>query len=261
MRRKRNGLTYGQMKVLAACYVIFLIAMGSGIIYFMETHHLLGIEAEAKDPIQARGPDLPMQPPSLEQGESQGEGQGAVIATQPPEGETRRGEAMIISQYVYVGDSRYVGMSKYMGINDVFLCQSGVGVNFLSQNESVIKSYDSENTVFIVGLGVNSLGGNAADFARVVNRFAASVRGRVCYTMVGPVDEEKCMASGYTTFNSSIGSWNQRMQNTLSSDVVIIDVNGYLLQSGFDATDGLHYTDRTYKKIYDYIRNTVNGNL
>ena len=47
------------------------------------------------------------------------------------------------------------------------------------------------------------------------------------------------------------------MKKSLNDKVTIIDTNSYLLKDGFNATDGLHYDDETYKKIYEYIKENI----
>ncbi len=237
-----NRLTKTQMRILAVCYIILLVAIGSGAIYAINSLDVFN-------------------PPVNTDNTEEDTSRGNAVVIGNSEGETK-GENMVITNYVYVGDSRFVAMSKYMGITDTCIAKIGVGCQFFSDNEELIRSYDSENTVFIVNLGVNSVFYfSPQSFAATMNTFAGEIKGRLCYATVGPVDDAKCISSGYGERNNAVNTWNKELVPLLSSDVAVIDLNAYMFQSGFDCTDGLHYTEATYQKIYNYLKKTVDENL
>lgn len=237
-----NSLTKTQMKILAVLYIILLVAVGTGAIYVINSVEILNPRTEKN--IQTDNPG----------------GSASVIGKDDENG--TKAENMVINNYVYVGDSRFVAMSKYMGITDTCIARIGVGCQFFEDNLELLRTYDSENTVYIVNLGVNSVFYFRPEkFAATVNEFAAGIKGRVCYATVAPVDDAKCISSGYGERSSAVDKWNRELVPLLSSHVAVIDLNAYMMQTGFGSTDGLHYTEDTYKKIYEYLKKTVDENL
>ncbi len=240
MKRFINSLSDTQMKILAVVYVIFLVTVG--------VLAIRGINSIGQDE-QPSQPSYGVPPVTLESPEN-------ITPTK----EWR--PSMLISNYVYVGDSRYVAMAKYMDSLEVCISKNGVSAAFLEENKEMLASYDSANTVFVVGLGVNSATYyNPATFASSMNSFAASIQGRVCYTTVGPVIDQLCEQRGYGCRNSYIDAWNAAVIPLLDEDIVVIDLNSYLDDTGFMATDGLHYTEKVNQHIYDYIRFSVDEKL
>ena len=59
--------------------------------------------------------------------------------------------------------------------------------------------------------------------------------------------------NNYLYLDSNIKNFNQKIKSSLNSKIKYIDTNSYLVSNGFDTLDGLHYTNDTYKTIYNYI--------
>ncbi len=160
-----------------------------------------------------------------------------------------------VSKYVFVGDSRYVGMKDYANEDDIFICEVGEGYNFLESNIDNIKSsVIDENTVIIIGLGINDFTYNFDSYVVAINALASEVPCQVCYMLVNPVDEDIIQYNGYDIKNDEIDEFNNRMSIELDPSVKIIDTNSYLKNNGYRTEDGLHYETDTYKSIYDYIK-------
>lgn len=166
-------------------------------------------------------------------------------------------ETVIEKKYIFVGDSRYVGMKKFADKNDIFIAENGQGFEFLNDNLEKIYEYADENSIVIIGLGVNDYGVNYRNYIKTVNMMANSLECPVYYMLINPVDEEKQVQYGYTVYNEMIDKYNKLMMNGFNSNVRIIDTNSYLKEDGFTAADGLHYDSTTYKKIYNYIKSNA----
>lgn len=162
-------------------------------------------------------------------------------------------------KYIFVGDSRYVGMSKSVqrAENDVFICKNNMGFTFLKEHLSNIKSMCTKDSVVIIGLGVNDFKYSVQNYIDTINSLASEIEAKVCFMLVNPVDEKREAECGYRVENDGINNFNDIMKRSLNDKVTIIDTNSYLLKDGFNATDGLHYDDETYKKIYAYIKENI----
>lgn len=236
-----NSLTKGQMRVIAVIYVILLVAVGAFAIYEINSLEIFNTVNNNHGNVD----------------------QNVTSGVTRPTGDKKDKDDKLITNYVFVGDSRFVAISqKYAEIEDTFIAKVGVGCQFFVENEALIRSYDSEDTVFIVNLGVNSLLYYSPNyFAEVMNNFAQTVKGRVCYATVGPVNDVKSIAAGYGERNNAVDSWNKQVASLLSSDVMLIDVNSYLNKIGFYTTDGIHYADTTYYSMYIFMKTYVQENI
>lgn len=165
-------------------------------------------------------------------------------------------------KFIFVGDSRYVGMEACVKKDDrdVFICRNNMGYSYLKNQLSNIKAIATKDSLVIIGLGVNDIGSGCSSYIKTINEMADTMECDICYMLVNPVEETACAYSGYSIKNESIDSFNKKMKQGLSDKVKIIDGNSYLRQSGFTAPDGLHYDSATYKKLYKYIKDSVNVN-
>lgn len=236
-----NRLTKGQMRVIAVTYVILLVAVGAFAIYEINSLEIFNTVNNNHGNV----------------------GQNVTSEVTRPTSNKKDKDDKLITNYVFVGDSRFVAISqKYAEIEDTFIAKVGVGCQFFVENEALIRSYDSEDTVFIVNLGVNSLLYYSPNyFAEVMNNFAQTVKGRVCYATVGPVNDAKSIAAGYGERNNAVDTWNKQVASLFSSDVMLIDVNSYLNKIGFYTTDGIHYADTTYYSMYIFMKTYVQENI
>lgn len=162
-----------------------------------------------------------------------------------------------INRYIFVGDSRYVGMRKFAQNNDIFIAENAKGYDFLMSNLETIRQYADNNSVLIIGLGVNDYGVNYKNYIRIMNELADTMECHVYYMLINPVEEEKEIPYGYTVYNEMIDKYNMLMRAGFSDKVKIIDSNSYLKENGFSTVDGLHYDDNTYNKIYNYLKSNA----
>ena len=158
-------------------------------------------------------------------------------------------------KYVFVGDSRYVGMSKVETADeDIYIAKNNMGYSYLEEQMSLIRQSCDDDTALIIGLGVNDMRYSLDKYIIKINEMADSMNCQIYYMLVNPVDEVKEASNGYGVENTKIDEFNEKMKESLSNKVKIIDTNSYLKKQGYTTQDGLHYDNATYKLIYDYIK-------
>lgn len=156
-------------------------------------------------------------------------------------------------KFIFVGDSRFVGMKSAVDTgNDVFISKVSQGYSYFVSKKSTIKSKETSNSVLIIGFGVNDLG-NVDKYIKFVNN--AGFKSDVYFLTVNPVQEGK---GSYSVKNSSIKAFNKKLKSG-AKKYKVIDTYSYLNKNGYNTTDGLHYDNATYKKIYKYIKSKVNS--
>lgn len=158
---------------------------------------------------------------------------------------------------IFIGDSRTVGMNNTVNIDSVenqwVVAKVGMGYNWLISDGWVQAQqimYDNTqigNWKIIFNLGVNDLGNidKYKDFYLENND-----RYDIAVVSVNPtVDEYNgVQCSDIEKFNEEI---------TEIPDIEYIDTYDELVQTGYNAPDGLHYDSKTYNKIYSIIMNEV----
>jgi hypothetical protein len=120
-----------------------------------------------------------------------------------------------------------------------------------------ILEYIDKNSILIVGLGVNDYASNYKNYIKTMNELADTLDCRVYYMLINPVEEDKEALYGYSTSNEMIDKYNALMKAGFSSKVGVIDTNTYLKEDGFYTSDGLHYDDNTYKKVYNFLKSNA----
>ncbi len=161
------------------------------------------------------------------------------------------------NKYILVGDSRFVGQ-KSSGQTDsktTYIAKSSQGLSYLKEQAEAMKKQDSKNTAFVINMGVNDLY-NASNYVSYINDLAKSYKGSIYYLSVNPVDENKEKQNGYSVKNKDIESFNKTLKNGLKN-VTYLDSYSYLQKKGFSTSDGVHYTNQTYKDIYNFIKNNI----
>lgn len=155
-----------------------------------------------------------------------------------------------------VGDSRTVGLHNATQNDDIsYVAKVSEGYNWLVDGTSdyntseLIETYLECNptATVVFNLGVNDLyqkGNYCYYIEELVNNHPEST---ICYLSVNPTSKS------YNDLNSQIDDFNRYLMNNLPESVVWIDSNSYLNQQGFTARDGLHYDSITYKKILEFV--------
>ena len=161
-------------------------------------------------------------------------------------------ENNVVNTRLWVGDSRTVGMKTAVNEDkhDVWSCKTSMGLPWMkSTGIPNIESKISSNSAIIILMGVNDLS-NSKSYIKYVNGNAPSWNkkgAKVYFVSVNPTD------GNYNYLDANIKSFNSDLKSNLSSTVKFIDSYNYLVKNGFSTTDGLHYNNSTYKKIYNYV--------
>ena len=161
-------------------------------------------------------------------------------------------ENNVINTRLWIGDSRTVGMKSAVNEDkhDVWSCKTSMGLPWMkSTGIPNVESKISSNSAIIILMGVNDLS-NSMSYVKYVNSQVSSWNQRgakVYFVSVNPTD------GGYSYLDARIKSFNSDLKNNLDSSIKYINTYNYLTKKGFSTTDGLHYTNDTYKKIYNYV--------
>lgn len=159
--------------------------------------------------------------------------------------------------YLFVGDSRFVGMNNVCNIKKIdnyfVVAEVGKGYDwFVSEAQAQIDSIISNNVDIekwnmIIGLGVNDLNNKE----KYVSLYKELSEKYTLYIMsVNPIEYHSWITnSQIEEFNLSINS----IENTN-----YIDSYNYLIENGFSTSDGLHYDNNTYEKIFSFINDYLN---
>ena len=156
---------------------------------------------------------------------------------------------------IMIGDSRCVQMKSHVGAgSDIWSCKGSMGLNWM-KNTGVpnVESKIGNGTKIVIMMGVNDLYQPEA-YISYINQKAStwsSKGAKTYFVSVNPVD------GSYSNLTSKIVSFNNKLKNGLNSNVRYIDTYNYLVSSGFNTSDGLHYKSDTSRKIYNYIKSNI----
>ena len=182
-------------------------------------------------------------------------------------------------QVIFVGDSRtefmenvLKGMGESAIKNVKFVCSAGKKLNWLtttgwSQLYAMVQkdtnSILSKKTAVIFNFGVNDLS-DYADYVEYYNWIAPQLKSKGCelyFMSVNPLNRTMLSNTGRADRSeAAVRSFNDYMKANLSSAYTYIDMYSYLKSTGYSFAsdhygagtidDGLHYTAKTYKRIY-----------
>lgn len=179
---------------------------------------------------------------------------------------------------VFIGDSRTEYMKNALaraGANTnyvKFICKAGEGYSWLTgtavpQLQELVKndtnSILSKKTAVIFNFGVNDYN-EYAKYAAYYKLIASSLEKKGCelyFMSVNPINRMMLSNTGRADRSEAkIRSFNTYMQKNLPSSYTYIDMYSYLKATGYsfasdkygagNIDDGLHYTARTYKRIF-----------
>lgn len=179
---------------------------------------------------------------------------------------------------VFIGDSRTEYMKNALaraGANTnyvKFICKAGKGYSWLTgtavpQLQELVKndtnSILSKKTAVIFNFGVNDYN-EYAKYAAYYKLIASSLERKGCelyFMSVNPINRLMLSNTGRADRSEAkIRSFNTYMQKNLPSSYTYIDMYSYLKATGYSFAsdkygagsidDGLHYTARTYKRIF-----------
>lgn len=163
---------------------------------------------------------------------------------------------------IYVGDSRTVGMCSAVSLSsdsDCSISKESQGYNWFKNTalSNLKNKINDTNTYYVViNMGTNDLGSSsyASNYATLYNDLAASYpESKIIVVSVTPIQDSKAKSNGYSVTDSMVVSFNSALRNTLSSKITYCDVYSKI-KGSYNTTDGIHYTNDTYKKIYNEIK-------
>lgn len=179
------------------------------------------------------------------------------------------------SANIIIGDSRTVGMcatltgdwtrcqfsngGAYYNGNDVYIAQGSQGFSWFNSTAiSAVNNIISSNpdTIFNIYslMGVNFL---LSDIDKYIPKYIELANGswrnhNLILVSVNPVNEAVEAKYGYSTKNSNIISFNNKLKNgTINvSNIKYCDTYNTVLSS-LSTSDGLHYNASSYKVVYN----------
>ena len=166
------------------------------------------------------------------------------------------------SGIIFVGDSRTEGMRDAIGEDDKkkFICKVGEGLVWLKntaykQLKDMCDKYPDYYVVF--NFGINDLGvDNYISYYK--NTIEKNIKNKIIHMSVNPIDQAKAKNAGYTDItNDLIKSFNIKYKEYAGNSY--LNTFNYLLKEGFNASDGIHYDNNTYKKLYNKVVDFINN--
>lgn len=194
-------------------------------------------------------------------------------------------------QVIFVGDSRTHRMENTLSLQFgaqltqgvTFISQEGGGLEWLQESgytqimqavgEGSVSILDKP-TAIIFNLGVNDLA-SVSSYVSYMKQMGSELKAKGCklyYMSVNPVNNKLIQISGKPPRSeSSVRNFNTSIKSQLCTSglYTYIDTYSYLMKTGYgtDASttgadigidDGLHYTSKTYKRIYQQCIKTLN---
>ena len=164
---------------------------------------------------------------------------------------------------ILVGDSRTYHISQIEGITEIyddtlFISKAGTGYLWLASDavpELEKKLSDGKRYIVVFNHGVNdtSLAQDYMDlYTRLIEKYGED--HLMLFMTVDPVVDGGKLddrLGRVGAMNQVIGNFNRKMQTVWGDN--ILDMNSYLMETGYDTIDSLHYTTDTYVKIYHHM--------
>ena len=170
-------------------------------------------------------------------------------------------DVVINKQALFVGDSRTVGMCNAKGVGGYCVAKEGQGLKWLKTNmtqQSITnKLKDKSYKVMVISLGINDLG-YVNDYVKYYKEMADKYTSvKIIATSVTRVFDD----TSKSIKNDKVRMFNDSLKNGLSgSKVTYCDIYTPTFNSLKGASDGIHYDNASYKKIYNAVAQCVNNN-
>lgn len=163
-----------------------------------------------------------------------------------------------VQGYIFVGDSRFVGMDKVCNISDkknyFVVAKVSMGYDWLideaipQMNKIRDKNKNITSWNLVINLGINDLY-NLNKYKDIYDNF--SLDYNIYVVSVNPIERHNSIT------NKDIEEFNSLLKSVNKS--VYIDTYKYLKTKGYSTTDGLHYTDDTYERIFEFINKSLDN--
>lgn len=152
--------------------------------------------------------------------------------------------------FVFVGDSRTLGMKDAVADNCTYIGAEGEGYEWFSSDgilalSDVLGSNPSQTV--ILNLGVNDPE-NINIYIDLYKKLISDYPSASFYMLsVNPLDDN----SDFNTTNDMVQLFNATMKSSFPDQY--LDCYTFLVNSGYETVDGLHYTDATYQTIHRFV--------
>ena len=188
---------------------------------------------------------------------------------------TQSGSASGYTKYVFVGDSRTCGMYSALGGNyadsisgslpskssEYFISKVGMGYSWFTSPsiQSEISSQIASNTALIILMGCNDaytsgMGTKYVKYIREKLSQWTTAGATVYFVSVNPVDDANAEKANYRLKDSNIVSFNSEIKTGIAGNNIKYIDTYTSIKSSFKASDGIHYDNATYEKIYNIIK-------
>ena len=181
---------------------------------------------------------------------------------------------------IFVGDSRTVMMKQALEkLNNTtsidlmknleFICESGMGLDWFKTTgyAQLLQSVGNrtvgpleKRTKVIFNLGVNDYS-NLNSYVMYMNSIAKTLKDRGCdlyYMSVNPFNRTMAVLNGKADRSvASVRDFNARIKFSLGTQYTFINTYDYLMKTGYTTVDGLHYSEATSKRIYQYCMKAI----
>lgn len=192
------------------------------------------------------------------------------------------------SRVILVGDSRMERLSYVLGNsipNVSFVAEGGKGLRWLKSHGrdwllEETATVQDKPTAVVFNMGINDMG-NVDKYISFYQKLAGELKGcRLFFMSLNPINSENEKEVGITERKERREEWvisfNDKIRTALCTGKDSIGTyidsytflirNGYGMDSGRNGVesgvdDGLHYSNKTYKRIYKYCMDFLNGRL
>ncbi len=184
------------------------------------------------------------------------------------------------SKVIFVGDSRTVGMNatlnKQMSSSVTqgvaFVASAGQGLSWFRSEgytqllKEINKAEGNRPVAVVFNLGVNDMA-NAGNYISYMTGIASTLKSKNCklfYMSVNPLNSIMITKAGKgARTEAQVREFNSKIRSGLAANYKFIDTYSALMKNGYGTNasyvgvdrgsdDGLHYTTKTYKRIYYY---------
>lgn len=176
-----------------------------------------------------------------------------IFCTATAEEKTDISSLNLYNRWVWIGDSRIADMQKVMPEMEI-IAKTGAGLKFIEEHFDEINELRNCNIIFNMGINdfmhEQGIGEKwAFRYIEMFEKFSEKFfsENKVCFMAINPTDHQR------RTLNSNIEDFNMTIWKNLPKTWIYLDTYSWLVTRGFETTDGLRYTEDTYRRIYQIV--------
>ena len=166
-------------------------------------------------------------------------------------------EVSYVTGVIFIGDSRFVGMNNICKMdsneNTYVIAKVGEGYNYLVTTaipkieEIMTSNTDVEKWNIISGFGINDLG-NLNKYIEAYENMKYD-NAKLILVSVNPVEYHSSIT------NNAVEQFNNAIQSI--DGIEYIDTYNMVVNEVNYSTDGVHYKNKVYIEIYDFIMTSI----